>query len=308
MKNKRFTLLTVVTLAIGLTAASTYAQDATAPAPQQAAAATAPGSATQNAEAKNLFYAPNPIQPGTLPPPPPPPAPEAPAAPVVPAPPVVPPPPPSAVPLPQPVVPVVPVVPAVPAVVVPQPAVVVPGVPIGLKYHILLKDRDIIRQVNFHSFRGGQQIRLVFCSNMDGFLYVIERGSKGTKRLLFPDPRINQGMNVVRAFQEYELPADGFFVFDETTGKETLDVFLSPTPLSDLDLANLPEGMIPPPVWTRVETIIQRQQTGMTRSLQYCDGLPADPQAPPVVGLVPSVYVVQYAPMLYQQIVFNHYR
>jgi hypothetical protein len=186
--------------------------------------------------------------------------------------------------------------------------VFVPGVPLGLKYYILLKDRDTIRHVNYHSFRGGQQIRLVFSSNMDGFIYIIERGSKGTKRLLFPDPRINQGINVLRAYQEYELPADGFFAFDETTGKETLDVFLSPTPLSELDVANLPDGLIPAPTWTRVETIIQGQQSKLARSLQFSDGLPEDPQAPPVPGLVPSVYVVQYAPLLYQQIVLNHYR
>lgn len=297
MKAIKLMTLVAVTLALCLTVVSAFAEDTTIPVPDQAAAAQT-DSATQNTEAKNLFYAPNPIQPGFLPPPPPPP--QAPGGPVFP-----PPPPPSALPPPPPPPPAGMVSP--PGVAVPG-AVMVPGVPIGLKYHILLKDRDIIRQVNFHSFRGGQQIRLVFCSNIDGFIYVIERGSKGTKRLLFPDPRINQGVNVVRAFQEYELPADGFFVFDETTGKETLDVFLSPTPLSELELANLPDGFIPGPVWTRVENIIQGQQTKVTRSLQYCDGLPETPQAPPVVGLVPSVYVVQYAPLLYQQIVFNHYR
>jgi hypothetical protein len=202
----------------------------------------------------------------------------------------------------------------------------VPAVPIGLKYRILLKDRDTIRNVNFHSFRGGQQIKLVFSSNINGYLYIIEHGSKGTRRLLFPDPRINMGTNFVNAYMEYEVPADGFFVLDETTGKESLHVFLSPTPLSEFDLANLPGGIIPPPVWTRVETLIQRQQVGCTRNLQFADGMPEPPPppmpsqapafpvvpvAPPppaLVGVVPSVYVVQYAPMLYQLIELLHYR
>ncbi|KXK40263.1 MAG: hypothetical protein UZ16_OP3001000168 [Candidatus Hinthialibacteria bacterium OLB16] len=185
---------------------------------------------------------------------------------------------------------------------------VVPAVPIGLRYRILLKEGDRIRQVNHRSFRGGQQIRLIFSSNMNGYLYIIEDGSKGTRRLLFPDMRIHQGTNVVNAFQEYELPADGFFVFDETTGRETLHVFLSPTPLSELELANLPEGAIPPPVWARVETLIQRQQAGCSRSLQYSEGGIPEAQPVPVVAVVPSVYVVQYAPLLYERIELLHYR
>jgi hypothetical protein len=187
----------------------------------------------------------------------------------------------------------------------------VPATPLGLRYRILLKDRDRIRQVNFHSFRGGQQIRLILSSNTTGYLYIVEHGSKGTRRLLYPDPRINLGQNLVGAFQEYEVPANGFFAFDETTGKETLNIFFSPTPLAEFQLGTLDQGIIPPVQWVPIQNLVDRQKAQCLRTLKFHDGgvpvdLPVDPPEP--VGLVPQVYVTQYAPLLFQEIVFNHYR
>ncbi len=305
MRNTRIITHAMVVVAVYLATRSAFAGDTEIPIPNQVAQAQT-SSSTQDIEAKNLFYTSNPLKPAGPPPPPPdggPPPPPPGNTPLEGSPPPLAGPPPGLGPPPG----MGPPPGGGPGGVHPE-TVFVPGTPLGLKYRILLKDGDNIRQVNGQSFRGGQQIRLVFGSNMDGFIYVIERGTKGTKRLLFPDPRINQGTNMISAYQEYELPSDGFFIFDETTGKETLDVFLSPTPLSELDVANLSEGTIPEPVWTRVETIIQGQQSKMIRSLRYSDGLVVDPQSPQIVGLVPSVYVIQYAPLLYQQIVLNHYR
>lgn len=292
-------------LLIALVAASIVSAPGwTADAQQETASPASVASATPagDTQARDLFYTPS--SPGSGPsltqpapqpvPPPPPPLPQQGIIPVPPPPPVNP-----------VLVPVAPVIPVVPVIGLP---------PLGLRYRILLKDGDNIRQVNTLSFRSGQRIRLLLSSNMHGYLYIVMHGSKGTRTLLFPSPMIDGGNNFVSPFQEFEVPSDGWFALDETTGKETLDVFLSPTPLPEFEGIAAAGSILAPPQWARIEGLIARQKQGLSRSLQFNDG-GAPPPPPPgvaplpyVVGHIPSIYVVQYAPLLFERIEILHYR
>jgi hypothetical protein len=86
-----------------------------------------------------------------------------------------------------------------------------------------------------HMFQSWDRARLVFESNINGFLYIFARGSSSTGKLLFPDPRINAGRNDITAFTPYTVPARGWFQFDNQPGTEKLYIFLSPTRLANLD-------------------------------------------------------------------------
>jgi hypothetical protein len=182
--------------------------------------------------------------------------------------------------------------------------------PLGLRYHILLKDRDQFRQVNYLSFRSGQQIRLVISTNVNGHLYILSEGSKGTRRLIFPDPRMKQGEGSVQCFQEFEIPGNGFFAFDDTAGGETLHIVISPQPVQELQELAGGEPLIDEPVWSRIEEIFKAQKLGCAKAFAYREGKADGSEAPQGtnVGAVPATYVVQFAPLFHHPIQILHYR
>ena len=51
------------------------------------------------------------------------------------------------------------------------------------------------------------QIKLAVTTNQAGYLYVIHRMDNGDGRLVFPDPRSNEGRNEVKKDQEYVVPS-----------------------------------------------------------------------------------------------------
>ncbi|MFN0171789.1 MAG: DUF4384 domain-containing protein [Bryobacteraceae bacterium] len=100
---------------------------------------------------------------------------------------------------------------------------------VGLKYRVQLDpgvDTDPAR-----TFRSGEGIRLVVESNIEGYLYVVLRGSSGGETQLFPDPRINDGKNLVKAGTPYTVPANGWFRFDAKPGEEKLLLVVSRSPM-----------------------------------------------------------------------------
>ncbi len=106
----------------------------------------------------------------------------------------------------------------------------------GIKYRILLRAPDgAAREVDAETmFRSGDQIRFAFEPNVDGFLYVIQRGSSGRWSVLLPHPMINRGRNRVASYGEVTIPPEGWFRFDENPGSEQVFVYLSKAPLATL--------------------------------------------------------------------------
>ena len=107
---------------------------------------------------------------------------------------------------------------------------------LGLRYTILKKKGDEQAEADTDAtFHAGDRIRLAVEANDDGYLYVVNRGSSGTWKLLFPSPEIKDGDNRVQKRVRYEIPSGYTFTFDEQAGEEKLFIVLSRQPEPDLE-------------------------------------------------------------------------
>jgi hypothetical protein len=107
---------------------------------------------------------------------------------------------------------------------------------LGLRYTILKKKGEEQAEADADAtFHAGDRIRLAVEANDDGYLYVVNRGSSGTWKLLFPSPEIKDGDNRVHKRIRYEIPAGYTFTFDEQAGEEKLFIVLSRQPEPDLE-------------------------------------------------------------------------
>lgn len=84
------------------------------------------------------------------------------------------------------------------------------------------------------AFQKGDQIKIAFESNFDGFVYVINVTPGGKKRVLFP---FNKESNRIIHGQRYELPNLNTFVFDEEKGTEIVQVIMSKDAIAFFDHA-----------------------------------------------------------------------
>jgi hypothetical protein len=107
---------------------------------------------------------------------------------------------------------------------------------LGLRYTMLKKTGDESAEVDAESvFHAGDRIRIAVETNDDGYLYVVNQGSSGTWKLLFPSPEIKNGDNHVQKRVRYEIPSGYTFTFDEQAGAEKLFIVLSRQPEPDLE-------------------------------------------------------------------------
>jgi hypothetical protein len=120
-----------------------------------------------------------------------------------------------------------------------------PRPPLGLRYTILKRSGDGQVEISTDTvFHAGDRIRLAVETNDDGYLYVVNRGSSGTWKLLFPSPEIKDGDNRIGRRTRYEIPSGYTFTFDEQAGEEKLFIVLSRQPEPDLErlIYNLGQG------------------------------------------------------------------
>ncbi len=107
---------------------------------------------------------------------------------------------------------------------------------LGLRYSILKRTSDGQAEVSTDAvFHAGDRIRLEVQTNDDGYLYVVNRGSSGTWKVLFPSAEIKGGDNRVQHRLSYEIPSGYTFTFDEQPGEEKLFLVLSRQPEPDLE-------------------------------------------------------------------------
>lgn len=77
-------------------------------------------------------------------------------------------------------------------------------------------------------FRSGERIRLHFVGNTDGRILLIQTGTSGTSKLLFPDPGKGLADNHLKAGQDRLLPSEThWFRFDDHAGTERLLVLFA---------------------------------------------------------------------------------
>lgn len=118
---------------------------------------------------------------------------------------------------------------------------------VGLKYRILLRtpDCDIKEVDSAYTFHSGDKVRLQIESNVDGYLYVLQKGSTGKDRMLFPDARINGGDNKIARGILYSVPGSQWFTFDNNPGIESLTVAVSRTPMKSVQTPPKPKETKP---------------------------------------------------------------
>jgi Domain of unknown function (DUF4384) len=95
-------------------------------------------------------------------------------------------------------------------------------------------------------FQSGDRIRLHVKTNVEGYLYLVNRGSSGQTTVLFPAAGITEHPRRVRARQEYTVPERGWIRFDDQPGEENIVFLLAQRPLTDvLDNAPVPPELSP---------------------------------------------------------------
>jgi hypothetical protein len=104
--------------------------------------------------------------------------------------------------------------------------------------------------------------------NDAAYLYLVNRGSSGVWKVLFPSAEIEGGNNRVEPGRRYEIPAGYVFTFDEQPGVERLFLVLSRQPEADLEkliysLGQRPaEAPQPPPAEEKGGKILLAQNLG----------------------------------------------
>jgi hypothetical protein len=83
-------------------------------------------------------------------------------------------------------------------------------------------------------------------ANINGYLYIVNRGSSGQETLLFPHAEVANQFNWVEARKPYTVPERGWIRFDDRPGEENLLLVLAPRPLPGVP-SNLSASPVLPP-------------------------------------------------------------
>lgn len=162
------------------------------------------------------------------------------------------------------------------------------SVAIGLGYSVFMRDNlgRSVRVDPSRTFRAGDRVRLNLESNIDGYLYVFYRENNNPPTMLFPDARLNGGINYITAHVPYEVPSskeaiesNRWFTFDSKPATENLYIIVSREPLADMptgaDLtkyctSDLKECSVPvsETAWAKVEAGLKENAT-VSKSKSY---------------------------------------
>jgi hypothetical protein len=109
--------------------------------------------------------------------------------------------------------------------------------PLGLRYALLKVGgsgelSEVLPETTFHS---GDKVRISLMANQPGYIYIIQQGSSGSWRPLFPAQGDLPESNRVEAGRIYQVPSGKSFQFNQQIGEERLFILLSRQVVSDLD-------------------------------------------------------------------------
>jgi hypothetical protein len=109
--------------------------------------------------------------------------------------------------------------------------------PLGLRYTILklAADNTPAEVPNDTVFHAGDRIRFSVETNAAGYLYIVNQGSSGTWKPMFPSAEIEDGNNRIEGWRPYAMPPKSRLAFDSTAGTENLFIVFSLQPEPDLE-------------------------------------------------------------------------
>src|ERR1035437_2766570 len=117
----------------------------------------------------------------------------------------------------------------------PMPASGAP--PLGLRYTVLklAADNTPTEVPNDTVFHAGDHIQFSVEANAPGYLYIVNQGTSGNWKPMFPSAEIEDGNNRIEGWRPYTMPPKSRLAFDSTVGTENLFIVLSLQPESDLE-------------------------------------------------------------------------
>jgi Domain of unknown function (DUF4384) len=109
--------------------------------------------------------------------------------------------------------------------------------PLGLRYALLKvgESGDLSEVLPENTFHSGDKVKISLMANQPGYIYIIQQGSSGNWRPLFPAQGDAPDSNRVEAGRVYQVPSGKSFQFNQQTGQERLFILLSRQVVSDLD-------------------------------------------------------------------------
>jgi hypothetical protein len=117
----------------------------------------------------------------------------------------------------------------------PMPASGAP--PLGLRYTVLrlAADNSATEVSPDTVFHAGDRIRFSIEANAPGYLYIINQGSSGTWKPMFPSAEVDEGNNKIEGWRPYTMPPKSRLTFDTTAGTENLFIVFSREQEDDLE-------------------------------------------------------------------------
>jgi len=100
-------------------------------------------------------------------------------------------------------------------------------------------------------FFTGDQVKIAITPNQDGYLYIIHNTQGRDGQLVFPDSRINNGLNFVSKDTEYAVPGscprfqnpkDCWYEMDDVAGREEFTLIFSRDAISSLPNRAIGDG------------------------------------------------------------------
>jgi hypothetical protein len=109
--------------------------------------------------------------------------------------------------------------------------------PLGIRYTILKinSDNSTSEAPSDSVFHSGDRIRFTVETNAPGYLYIVNQGSSGVWKPMFPSPEVEDGNNHIEGWRPYTMPPNSRLAFDSTAGTENLFIVFSRKPEADLE-------------------------------------------------------------------------
>lgn len=119
------------------------------------------------------------------------------------------------------------------------------GDTLGIGYTLFMVNSsgDLIRVSADRQFNSGDRISLWIEPNRRGYIYLFAQENDGPPKMIFPNSRINNGMNLVEAHQSYWVPAENAFELYNSPAREKITLVFSEVKLQKLPPSTTPEGV-----------------------------------------------------------------